>query len=303
MRMTTRRYGKTLVGASALLLFGNACAGSSPPAPAPAQPVPGAAIVDDRVLSMPEATAEQLQDRHCLAGCPDGAADRNELVTREIYVLNNNPETKFADWLAYQILAEDIGPTQNRVWKADPLLPASSTLEPDDYRGANAALRTDRGHQAPLASFTSTDDWRDTNFLSNITPQRAALNQGPWLGVESAVRGLARMDGGTVVHVMTGPLYERQMPPLPGADEPHSVPSGYWKIVATQDGNGTQVAAFIFDQDTPRDADICEYVETVAEVERRSGLDFFHALPDAAETTLESGPSALSAKLGCADPA
>ena len=36
-----------------------------------------------------------------------------------------------------------------------------STLEPADYRVANAALQTDRGHQAPLASFTGTDHWQD----------------------------------------------------------------------------------------------------------------------------------------------
>ena len=56
------------------------------------------------------------------------------------------------------------------------------------------------------------------------------------------------------VYVMTGPLYERQMPALPGADETHRVPSGYWKIVAIQNGNGIRAAAFIFDQNTPRGA-------------------------------------------------
>ena len=61
---------------------------------------------------------------------------------------------------------------------------------PDDYTGANAALGTDRGHQAPLASFAGTDHWRDTNVLSNITPQASALSQGPWARLETRVRDL-----------------------------------------------------------------------------------------------------------------
>ena len=40
-------------------------------------------------------SAEEIYSRHCLAGCPTGAPDSNELVIREIYVLSNNPQTKW----------------------------------------------------------------------------------------------------------------------------------------------------------------------------------------------------------------
>ena len=85
-------------------------------------------------------SAETICSRHCLAGCPDGAPDNNELVIRDIYILSNNPQTKFADWVAYQVVPENTGPSQARTWRADPWLPATSTLEPDDYRGANVRL-------------------------------------------------------------------------------------------------------------------------------------------------------------------
>ena len=98
---------------------------------------------------------------------------------------------------------------------------------------------------------------------------------------------------------MTGPLYERQMPALPGADETHRVPSGYWKIVAVQASGAVCAAGFIFDQDTPRNADICDHVATVDAVEQRRGLDFFQALPDAAENALERA-SSLTNELRCA---
>ena len=249
--------------------------------------------------------ASELHAGLCPHGCPAGAPPTNDVVVREIYVLSSNDTTKFAEWVAYRVTAASIGPTAPRRWKADPALAEAETLEPDDYRGANAALRTDRGHQAPLASFTGTDAWETTNYLSNVTPQRSALNQGPWKGLEDAVRDLARNRGDAGVYVMTGPLYERNTGVLPEADEAHVVPSGYWKIVAAADGgDGIRVAAFVFGQDTPRNASHCDADKAVSvgEVERRAGLDFFHALAREDQRRIESGPGDLYEELGCGRP-
>ena len=117
------------------------------------------------------------------------------MVVRSIYVLSSNDTTKLADWVAYRVTEETIGATAARRWKADPALADAETLEPDDYRDANAAHGTHRGHQAPLASFTSTADWETRNYLSNITPQKSDLNQGPWKGLENAVRDFANGGG------------------------------------------------------------------------------------------------------------
>ena len=145
-----------------------------------------------------------------------------------------------------------------------------------------------RAHQAPLASFKGTPSWRDTNYLSNITPQKAALNQGPWKKLEDAVRDL--VETWTTVWVMTGPLYERSMDELPEADEDHTVPSGYWKIVAIgdpTDPDSVKAVAFIMDQDTPRDADFIDFIVAISDIQDRSGLDFFWEMPDNEETDLE----------------
>ncbi len=87
---------------------------------------------------------------------------------------------------------------------------------------------------------------------------------------------------------MAGPLYERQMPALPGADEPHRVPSGYWKIVAIQDSSHHQRHRVHLRPRHARSANMCDHVETVDAVEQRAGLDFFRALPDDTETALEA---------------
>lgn len=226
--------------------------------------------------SVAAADRDAFDDPNCYAGCPLDATAKLRVISRPSHTLANNPETKFADWVAYRVSAERSGGGAKRVWKADPLLPAEETLEPEDYRGAHAKLATDRGHQAPLASLTGLPGWEEANYLSNITPQKSDLNQGPWRLLEEAERRAA-LAGDARIYVLTGPLYERDMPALPEADEPHRVPSGYWKLVVMQSGETAAWVAFAFDQDTPRGADYCaaDFRLDLADLERRSGLDFF----------------------------
>jgi energy-coupling factor transporter ATP-binding protein EcfA2 len=117
---------------------------------------------------------------------------------------------------------------------------------------------------------TSGKYWFDGEEMSRLTPNQRAL-----------VRTYGK------VWVMTGPLYEKDMPPLPHCRKPHRVPSGYWKIVVVRDGNEDRVAAFIMEQDTPRDASIVGKLCKVKDVEDRSRLRFFWQLPAARQTALK----------------
>lgn len=232
----------------------------------------------------------EIHCKHFFYGYPAGTPATNDLIIRDIYALSSNDETKFADWVAYRLDPETVfGDIEtSREWKADPWLDKKETLEPGDYKGAYGKLKTDRGHQAPLASFKGTDDWVETNYLSNITPQKSDLNRGPWMILENSVRSL--VSNGNIVYVMTGPLFERKMPLMPGADEPHKVPSGYWKIILIQPGktyNSIKAAGFIFDQVTPKTNNVIDHLCTINEIETRSGLDFLRELPDEAEEKIE----------------
>ena len=62
------------------------------------------------------------------------------------------------------------------------------------------------------------------------------------------------------------------MKPMPAGPTHHRVPSGYWKIVAHADGRMT---AFVMDQNTPRNANHCNYRVPLLHVELRSRLQFF----------------------------
>jgi endonuclease G len=240
------------------------------------------------------ANKQDLQEVHCkhfIYGIPLGTAASNDLIIRDIYALSSNDSTKFADWVAYRLDPETVvGDVETkRVWKADPWLAEEETLEPEDYKGAHKALKTDRGHQAPLASFKGTDYWHETNYLSNITPQKSDLDQGPWRILEEKVRSFVK--AGNVVYVLTNTFYEEEMSELPGAGEDHRLPSGYWKIIIYQarqsDPNTLKTAAFIFPQQTPRKAAISGYQVPVDEIEKRSGLDVLWELADDLEGEIE----------------
>ena len=78
------------------------------------------------------------------------------------------------------------------------------------------------------------------------------------------------------VWVLTGPLFETAMPDLINADEPHTVPSAYWKIVYIEQGNGIRAGAFIMEQAIS--GSLADQITTIDDIETRSGLTFFPEL-------------------------
>ncbi|MBU2964682.1 DNA/RNA non-specific endonuclease [Amphritea sp. 2_MG-2023] len=204
---------------------------------------------------------------HCPLGCPANSAE-NDLIFGHLYAIPNNPNTKFADWVAYEVNVTNFGDTPGRKWSSDPLLDRNKTLEADDYKGAShSALEADRGHQAPLASFAGSQYWSELNYLSNITPQDKDLNQGPWKNLEAAVRHAVGFRNS--LFVITGPIYSANMPSMPGADEEHLVPNAYFKVIYNKKGD---TAAFMMQQSSERNDDYCQKAVTLAEIQE--AIDF-----------------------------
>ena len=230
---------------------------------------------------------KEIHCKHFLFGYPYGAPESNDMIIRDPYALSSNDDTKFADWVAYRVDKYSMdGPSRTRNWKADPWLDETETLEPDDYDGAYNTLNTDRGHMAPLGSFDGSPEWFTTNYLSNIMPQSSSLNRGMWKSIEDTERKL--VDTFNFVFVITGPLYDDEMPAMPGADEPHQVPGGFWKIVMVPAGNVLLTAAFIFYQDGIGGNNISDHAVNINDIERRTGLDFLWELEDSLEEEIEA---------------
>lgn len=235
---------------------------------------------------------------NCSVGCPLGGGAVT--LHRQAYSLNNNSSTKFANWVAYRITKASSATGRKRNWLADPDIPVGETLEPADYKGASRALKIDRGHQANLASMAGVADWRALNYLSNITPQKADLNQGPWAHLETLERELSKKEGVDSVYVVTGPLYERFIGTLPGTTKEHVIPSGYWKVIFTGDSPSDGFyASFLMDQNTPRFANFCDFQVTIEQIENRSGLKIWSELNGEVKNTLSVEKGRLAAMIGC----
>lgn len=242
--------------------------------------------------SQAEAADSELYTFHCLWGCPVGASATNNVLVREIYTLSSNDLTKMADWVAYRVTPQTIAASQDsRNYRIDPWIDPGETLSEPQYSGASSALHIDHGHQAPLAAFSGTPHWDDTNVNSNMTPQGSALNRGPWQRLEGWERSATLQTLGAV-YVYTGPLFERLMKAMPAGPTYHRVPSGYWKVIALADG---RMSAFIMDQNTPQNGKHCDYRVPLLHVELRARLSLF---PARGATQLSS----LDTLLGCNTP-
>lgn len=236
---------------------------------------------------------EMLTNKLCYQShCPTGAPKNNFIVDHKIYILSFNRNTKFSNWVAYIVDKSNLnGPSRKRIWKKDPDILAAYTLSPKDYKGAHVACGYDRGHQTPLGSFTNNPNWENTNYLSNVTPQKSVLNQGPWVRLESAIRRLA--EKGKAVYVVTGPIYNNKdkMCPLP-AQPLLKIPSAYFKVIFQSDNNIVRYAAFIMPQETTRRTSMCKYAADLQTVREKIGLHFLKS------SSMNKDESLLK-KLGC----
>jgi endonuclease G len=138
---------------------------------------------------------------------------------------------------------------------------------------------------APAADFAWSDDaMRATFVLSNAVPQRQSVNAGVWAVLERAVRGLAA--DSDAAYVFTGPLFESASETIgPGRV---AVPSHTYKVILVIEGEDKWMYAAIVPNADVAAASLGDLMTTVDEVESRTGLDFFSALPDELERQLES---------------
>lgn len=235
------------------------------------------------------ATGGLIHD-NCLKSCPDGPKD-NIVVDHGVIVLSSNPKTKFADWVAYKTLPSYIigSEKRSREWAQDPKIDAQFTFTPKDYAGmSQEPYLFDRGHQAPLGSFKNHPKWYVVNYLSNITPQKKYLNQGPWNDLEAAERKLLAKYEAT--YTLTGPYYdEKHVVEGPSIERfDYIVPSGYWKIISVKEGNQIKTVHFIFPQGVAFKDDYCGFLATAPAIEQLTQLKFH----------VPEGPS-LKKEIGC----
>ena len=217
------------------------------------------------------ASGEPIHSELCYKGrCPTTRKERNIVLDHNIYVLDMNCRTKFADWVAYVVDRDNINHhTHKRQWKRDEKLPQDCSVTPKDYDYAYMNYQYEHGHMAPISSFGGTGYWMETNYLSNIEPQKADLNEGPWARLENHVRDLAKSY--QYVYVITGPVYDKPMDGLPSKEDA-IVPSAFFKVII-KPNTYNNIEAYIMPQSAKKHDEYGDYRATVSEIEQATGLN------------------------------
>ena len=144
----------------------------------------------------------------------------------------------------------------------------------------------DRGHLAPnygIATRYGEVAQRETFLMSNITPQKHALNAGLWRELEERVATCYPARYGEV-WVLVGPIFGAKPKKLRGGV---AVPEAFFKIIIDENEGKLRTLAFIVPQDPPATAEPARFLTTIEEIQRRTGLDFLSEIEDAAEREIE----------------
>jgi endonuclease G len=126
---------------------------------------------------------------------------------------------------------------------------------------------------------------QETFLLSNVAPQRQALNAGRWRQLENSVRRIAA--GSDAVYVFTGPIFDSPQMAFIGTSRV-AVPAHFYKVILAVEGDRRILYAAILPNAEQVKDELNQFAAAVDEVERRTGLDFFSALADSEEGPLES---------------
>jgi endonuclease G len=208
-----------------------------------------------------------------------------------VFVLSYNPARRVANWVAWRLVAEDLGavPRSNRFHPDDLLAAAMPGPRSQDYVGSHY----DRGHLCPSAdrSASSTAN-QETFVMTNMQPQRHALNAGPWEALERFERDLASPD--KQVFIVAGGLFDVAPEVLPGGE---AIPRANFKIIVVLErGQGAAdvtPATASYAVIMPNTRSVAgtawsEYLVAIDDVERQSGYDFLSRVPARTQAALEA---------------
>ena len=206
---------------------------------------------------------------------------KDQIITHQAYTISFSKTYHIANWVAYELTAEETVSVVKRSDKfiPDPLL-TSCSLSNDDYKGSGY----DRGHLAPSADMCfSHETMAESFYLTNMTPQNPSFNRGIWSKLEKQVRQWAVDD--KAVYVVTGTVLTKGLPTI-GADR-ITVPAYFYKVILDYTEPEIKGIGFIMPNEGSQDP-LQHFAITIDSVEKVTGTDFFYQLPDDQEKVIES---------------
>jgi endonuclease G len=233
----------------------------------------------------PVATAGLWGDRYCYAGAPRATTsfpDQITVLTNTGYLVGYCERRKDPVWVCYRLFKPDqwSAPPRPQEFRTDYRTAARANTH--DYSGSGY----DRGHMAPnyaIAVCYGPQAQLETFLMSNIIPQRPALNRQVWERLEqSEIRDYAPRY--RQIWVIDGPVFHRPDRLRGGED----IPDACYKIIVREDDGHPSILAFIMPQTVRGTEPPSQFLSSVHEIEQETGLDFFSGMPPEVQKQLEA---------------
>ena len=245
------------------------------------QPVSPQTDTASYVSKQPESTITPIVDDTTICVELPKVLPGQKVIQKSGFSLVYREAHEQALWVAYELTASETNSSYARTdnFMSDPEVKTGSAM-PTDYKGTGF----DRGHLAPAGDMGwSSQSMAESFYMSNMSPQAQGFNRGIWKKLEELVRTWA-VDYGAVCVVTAGVL-TNDLPTIGSTGV--SVPAYYYKVVLDNTGPDYKAIGFILPNASSK-ASLQSYAVPVDEVERVTGMDFFPALEDGLEESLES---------------
>ena len=235
--------------------------------------------------------------RHTTMGIPSltSAADPNSFLSvKDEYVESYNGSRKVPNWVSWELNTSYLGGSDRQNdFRPDNTFPGSEPQAAlSDYSGSGY----DRGHMCPSADRTlSVLTNSHTFYLTNMVPQAANNNQGPWAVLENESRTLVR--AGKELFVISGGTFS------PSSNTIGSgvvVPDMTFKVIVVLDSVGqgvaavtatTRVIAVLMPNENAlisKGADWRTFRVSVDAIEAMTGYDFLSDVPTDIQAVVEA---------------
>lgn len=198
-------------------------------------------------------------------------------LDHKFFTVSYNPKHKLPNWVSYRLTVDHVsiksGKRKDRFF-ADPQLISMKLAyaRPGDFDGKIY----DRGHLAPSEDFIWSQEANDATFvMTNMTPQKRALNRGSWKRLEAKVRGWACTE--KALTVVSGPYLTDDLPKFKSGV---SIPRKFFKVVIDETAPRKAIA-FVYTQEEGK-KDLKSAATSVGAVERATGHEFI-ITPDVIE--------------------
>jgi endonuclease G, mitochondrial len=231
---------------------------------------------------------------HTKLGLPSAASTsnwNNYLSVKSQYVLAYNSSRKIPNWVSWELNSSYIG-SQTRLddFRPDDTLPSGMPQASlADFSGSGY----DRGHMCPSGDRTASAPANSQTFyLSNMVPQAANNNQGPWEKLESYSRTLAGQ--GKELFIISGGVGNAST-----IGSGVVVPASTWKVIAVLDSVGqgpanvttrTRLIGIVIPNNNSQVAkadDWKPYRVSVRSIEALTGLNFLSDVSSAVQDVIE----------------